>query len=54
MGGEPTLPGSSLHNDQIWGAVLGKGVLGLGSEGLHTVEGLEREPFSHHLLCFLV
>lgn len=52
--GEPILPGSSLHKDQTWGAVLGKGIFGLGSEGLHTSEVLEREPFSHHLLCFLV
>lgn len=51
--GEPTLSGSSLHKDQIWGAVLGEGV-GLGSEGLHIAELLEREPFSHHLPCFLV
>lgn len=31
--GDPILPGSSLHKDQIQGAVLGEGVFVLGSEG---------------------
>lgn len=39
--GEPILPGSSLHKDQVWGALLDEGVFGLGSEGLHTAEVLE-------------
>lgn len=39
--GEPILPGSSLHKDQVWGALLDEAVFGLGSEGLHTAEVLE-------------
>lgn len=31
-----------------------KEFLCLGVRGLHTAEVLDRESFSHHLLCFLV